>query len=323
MDKFIIGIDGGASKTFGVLLDQDGNTITKSMQVGTNLTLDQEGVPEVIVGLIKELCLNAKISLDDISAIGLGLAGASNDDGRDLLFKELDRENLTNKSIICSDAEAAYKIVCPTNYGIMLSIGTGIICYAKNLKGKTFRSAGLGHGQDKGSGYWIGEQLLWQLSLNQSAEISDHETLELAQILSKSTKDTSIDHGISNIINSEDKVSKVASLAKDICRLAENNNDLALGIILEATREAAEYIIEIKELMDYNNSELILCANGGLLENKFFRQHIVKALQFDFNSVTWALSKISPAYGAALIAAELHEIPLLLQDIIIKYRINV
>jgi len=323
LDKFIIGIDGGATKTFGVLVDQDGNTITTSMQTGTNLTLDPHGVPEIIVGLINELCLNAKISLDDLSAIGLGLAGASNDDGRDLLFKELDRESLTNKTIICSDAEAAFKIVCPTNYGIMLSAGTGIICYAKNLKGKSFRTAGLGHGQDKGSGYWIGEQLLWQLSLNQSADISDFETIELSEILTKITKDSSIDHGISNIVNSDNKVSNVASLAKDICHLAENNNDLALGIILEATREAAEYIIQIKELINYSDSELILCGNGGLLENKFFRQHIVKALQFDFSSVAWALSKISPAYGSALIASELHEIPLLLKDIVINSRINV
>ena len=323
MSKYILGIDGGASKTTGILVDDCGNTIGHSKQVGTNLSINFESVPGIILGLIKEICLNAKISLDDISAIGLGLAGASNDDGRDLLFKELDKENLSNKTIICSDAEAAYKIVCPTNYGIMLSAGTGIICYAKNIQGKSFRTAGLGHGIDKGSGYWIGEQLLWELSLNQSAEITDHETIELSQILSKISKDLSIDHGIDNIVNSEEKVRKVASLAKDICQLAENNNDLALGIILEATREAAEYIIQTKEIMDFSEDDLILYGNGGLLKNKFFRKNIVKALQFDFKSVTWALSEISPAYGAALIASDLHEIPLSLQDIVLKSKLNV
>ena len=323
MNNYIIGIDGGATKTFGVLVDGSGNTLAKANQTGTNLSLDPSGVPTIIIQLIKELCLAAKISLEDLSAVGLGLAGASNDDGRDLLFKELDRENLTKKTIICSDAEAAFKIGCPTNYGIMLSIGTGIICYSKDIKGKSFRTAGLGHGTDKGSGFWIGEQLLWQLSLNQSAEISDFETIELAEILSQNTKDLSIDHGIKNLVNSEEKVRNIAALAKDICKLAEQNNDLALGIILEATREAAEYVIQIKELMDFQETELILCGNGGLLKNKFFRQNIVKALQFDFKSITWALSEISPAYGSALIAAELHELPLILQDIVINSNINV
>ena len=322
MQRYIIGIDGGASKTMGVLLDESGNTISGCNQIGTNLTVNPDTVPQIISGLIKELCINGQVDIADISAIGLGLAGASNEEGRDLLFKELDRENLSKKTIICSDAEAAFKIVCPTNFGIMLSVGTGIICYSKDIKGQSYRTGGLGHGQDKGSGYWIGDQLLWQLSLNQSAEISDHETLELAQILSNITKEQIIDHGINILINSDEKVSNTASLAKDICRLATEENDLALGIILEATREAAEYVIQIKELMDYSEEDLILYGNGGLLKHIFFRQNIAKALQFDFKSVTWVLSELSPAYGSALIASELHEIPLLLQDIVLKTKAN-
>jgi len=323
MEQYIIGIDGGATETNGVLLNDMGDTISKSNQIGTNLSLNPSSVPQIISGLIKELCLLGKISIDDISAIGLGLAGASNEDGRDLLFKELDRENLTKKTIICSDAESAFKIVCPTNYGIMLSVGTGVICYARDIQGKSFRTGGLGHDRDKGSGFWIGEQLLWQLSLNQSAEITDHETIELANILSKTTKEQNIDHGIKNIVNSDDKVSNTASLAKDICKLAEAENDLALGIILEATREIAEYVIQIKDIMDYDEDELILHCNGGLLKNKFFRQQIAKALQFDFKSITWAFSDLSASYGSALIAAELYEIPLLLQDIVLKSKLNV
>ncbi|MAJ44878.1 MAG: hypothetical protein CMF96_09085 [Candidatus Marinimicrobia bacterium] len=322
MNKYIIGIDGGASNTLGVILDSHGNTLGVSSQVGTNLAINPEGVPTVIVALIKELCLNSKISLDDISAIGLGLAGASSDEGREMLFKYLDKERLTKKTIISSDAEAAFKILCPTNCGIMLSIGTGIICYGKDIQGRVYRTAGHGHGVDKGSGYWIGEQLLWQLSLNESAEISDYESMELSKILSKKVKDISVDHGIKSIINSEDKVKKIASLAEDVCFLAENENDLALGIILEATREAAEYLIQLKELMNLDDNEVILYGNGGLLGNQFFRRNIIKALQFDFKSITWALSQLSPAYGASLIAAELHEIPLSLHDIVLKTKKN-
>ena len=80
--------------------------------------------------------------------------------------------------------------------------------------------------------------------------------------------------------------------------------------------------IEIDD-MDYDEDDLILHCNGGLLKNKFFRQQIVKALQFDFKSVTWAFSDLSASYGSALIAAELHEVPLLLQDIVLKSKLNV
>ena len=61
MDKYIIGIDGGASKTFGILINQVGNTLTKSIKSGTNLSLNPGGVPNIILGLIKELCLNVDL----------------------------------------------------------------------------------------------------------------------------------------------------------------------------------------------------------------------------------------------------------------------
>ena len=323
MKKYIIGIDGGATKTTGIILDTNGNTLGINTQVGTNLKLDPNDAPVIILNLIRELCRSIMISTDDISTVGLGLAGASHEFGREKLFKSLDNENLTKRTILCSDAEAAFKILCPLNYGIMLSVGTGIICYGKDINGKSYRTAGLGHGKDKGSAYWIGEQLLWQLSLNESAEISDYESIELAQILSKKVSDISIDHGINSIINSEDKVSNIASLAKDVCDIAEKKNDLALGILLEATREAAEYVLQIKDLMNIQESEIILYGNGGLIKNKFFRQNIVKSLQFDFNNITWALTDLSPAYGASLIAAELFEIPLSRQDIVLKSKLYV
>ena len=57
MNKYIIGIDGGASKTTGVLVDDCGNTIGHSKQVGTNLSINFESVPGIILGLIKEICL--------------------------------------------------------------------------------------------------------------------------------------------------------------------------------------------------------------------------------------------------------------------------
>ena len=39
MNNYIIGIDGGATKTFGVLVDGSGNTLAKANQTGTNLSL--------------------------------------------------------------------------------------------------------------------------------------------------------------------------------------------------------------------------------------------------------------------------------------------
>ena len=87
---FIIGIDGGASKTQGVLFTQTGETLANIMEKGTSLTANEDSAPDRIIGLITKLCEKAGIDFDYLDAVGLGLAGASNERARDVVFGKLD-----------------------------------------------------------------------------------------------------------------------------------------------------------------------------------------------------------------------------------------
>ena len=128
-------------------------------------------------------CKGAKISFDLVDAIGLGLAGASNQDGRDLVLRKLDSLNLSQRTLIANDAEAAYEINCPGEFGILVTVGTGIICLSRNNQGKTLRVAGLGHDEgDIGSGYWMGKQAIINLSLNETSVIGDIYLEEIMKI---------------------------------------------------------------------------------------------------------------------------------------------
>ena len=155
---YIIGIDGGASNTQGILMNEKGETLATAFNKGTNLVVYGEAAAERIIHVINDLCQGAKISFDLVDAIGLGLAGASNQDGRDLVLRKLDALNLSKRTLIANDAEAAYEINCPGEFGILVTVGTGIICLSRNDQGKTLRVAGLGHDEgDIGSGYWMGK----------------------------------------------------------------------------------------------------------------------------------------------------------------------
>ena len=166
--KIYFGLDGGASSTRAVILNSNGKTLNKKkLSKGTNLKVYQNLAPKRITDLILELCHEISTSVDDISAFGFGLAAVSHDDGRELLFKELDRINIADRSILVNDAEAAYKTCCQDDVGILLTVGTGVICIAKNSNGDFVRVAGKGHDKsDVGSGYWIGKEVLLKLSFN-------------------------------------------------------------------------------------------------------------------------------------------------------------
>ena len=119
-DYYLVGIDGGGSKSRGVLFNQNGETLSKTVNLPTHLIYNDNFINERIYNIIKDLTDNAGISIDMIDALGLGLAGAKNLDGRDKLFKYLDSISLANKSVILSDAE--FKSIGFGKIEIILSI---------------------------------------------------------------------------------------------------------------------------------------------------------------------------------------------------------
>ena len=99
--------------------------------------------------LIENLITQVNIDREFIKCIGLGIAGSSDQDGRDILFKGLDRLYLSEKTLLTNDAEAAYQVCCPNNEGLLLTVGTGVICIGRASNGNFFRTAGKGHELDR------------------------------------------------------------------------------------------------------------------------------------------------------------------------------
>ena len=89
-DIYILGIDGGGSSTHACLFDAFGKTIYQMSIGGTNLHTDKENAINEICSLIKNISLESKITLDEITAFGFALAGISDENHRELLLKEFD-----------------------------------------------------------------------------------------------------------------------------------------------------------------------------------------------------------------------------------------
>ena len=313
----IIGIDGGASKTRGILMTEKGETLATAFEKGTNLVVYGETAAERIIDIISNLCQTANISFDLVDAVGLGLAGASNLDGRDQVFKKLDALNLSKRTLISNDAEAAYEINCPGEFGILVTVGTGVICLSRNNQGNTVRVAGLGHDEgDIGSGYWMGKQAIYNLVLNESSVMGDKSLEEILDIFLQSINGDDFQTGLENIQNSEDAVQIIAQLAEPVIQLADVGNTVALSIVQEATHAVANYIITLTDELNYSENNIVLAGNGSVIRNDYFRSSINDELRFQFPDIKWTFSAISPAYGAGLMAARLYDIDVSISDIL-------
>ena len=270
--KLYFGLDGGASSTRAVIIDENGKTLAKKkVSLGTNLKVFQEIAPKRITDTILDLCSEISISIDDVSAFGYGLAAVSYDMGRELLFKELDRLNIAEKSILINDAEAAYKVTCLDDVGILLTVGTGIIGIAKNSDGEFIRVAGKGHDKtDIGSGYWIGKELLLKLSFNEAIINHDQDLNELYKMVIKKFNASNLNEALEIIASDDNALSLEASLAKIVIKNS-HSNDIALSILQEATVNVADYIIDLNSMLDYKNSnDIMLFGNGKCKYGKCF-----------------------------------------------------
>ena len=316
-DKFFIGIDGGATKTVGVLFDINGKTLGSYYEEGSNLAISQEISSRRIINLINKLIENSKIKIEDICSIGIGVAGASNENGREHLFGLLDNLSLSDRTVITNDVETVYDYIWQSkNGGMLINVGTGVICIGK--KNNVFlKIAGNGHDKgDIGSAYWIAKEALLELSYKDSdINAQDYQYLLKSACSHYGVKNY---QDLINVINSnEDHVSFIASFTKKIIKMAENNeSELAIRLVQHATRVVADYIIELRDTMEYGNQDVILAGHGSVLKNSFFRKELNNALSFDFNDVKWIFLDISAAYTAGLFSARLKEFKIDRKDIV-------
>ena len=314
---YIIGIDGGGSSTEGIIFNSNGKPLAKSIIEGTNLYVYKEEAVKSILKLIDKLTQKIKINYVDITAIGLGMSGVSDLSIRDLLLRELDKIGVGDKSLVISDIETAYQLLCPKGHGILISIGTGIVCMGRNEKGKSIKVAGKGFDKgDIGSGYWIGKKIINYILLNQSILSIDDDMNEVFDMVKKKLNVPTIDLLNSAFENEGDIVYKTASLAEEVIQLASSGNDIALAVLQEATTNVSDYIIYLIDEIEYEKNNIIISAHGSVIKNNFYRNLLNDALQFELSNIHWVLSDISTAYIAGIISAKCRNIEITINDVI-------
>jgi len=314
---YILGIDGGGTNTRGVIFNNEGKLLAELNDTGSNLYVYKENGVKIIINMVKDLAKQINIDTSDISALGFGLSGISDIHNRELLLKELDKNNLSKNSLILSDTEAAYQLLCPTGQGLLLSIGTGIICLAKNKNGKIFKLAGNGFDKgDIGSGYWIGKKIINKILFNQELLTVNDDIIEIHDYIKDKLNIENINLIEEAFSDQTELVYKTACISKKIINLAKNGNDIALSVLHEGTRHIGDYIIHLVDEMNFNKENIIIAGNGSIIKNDFYRSLIVDSLKFDFNNINWIFSDIPCSFSAGILAAQGKNIDISLNKII-------
>lgn len=155
--RYLLGIDGGGTKTELLLTDLSGNEVDRLILGASNpVDIGMEATRQVLREGIRQLC--SSIDLREVSVYA-GLAGGitgNNQETVRLFLKSLGFGAVASGS----DVDTALQVCLQSGDGICLIMGTGVVAFAKRAESR-HRIAGWGYLLDKGgSGYNLGADAL-------------------------------------------------------------------------------------------------------------------------------------------------------------------
>lgn len=163
--QFLLAIDGGGSKTAGLLQCQQTGRQWHSRSGPAQLSNDFAGALHTVQQLCEQLCQSAQVQPEQITAI-IGLAGAGNPSLQQQFTQQLALPFAAWQ--LTTDAKTS---LYGANLGqpvAMLAIGTGSVGMRLHADHSEQQVGGWGFPiADEGGGAWLGQQLvktlLWQL----------------------------------------------------------------------------------------------------------------------------------------------------------------
>ncbi len=304
---YVIGIDGGGTKTNAVLCSLDGKILSETQGGPSNfqiIGLEQTAV--LILDLIQNCCRTIGCNISEIGAVVAGLAGAGRTSDQKIIFDEIlktaAQKNLNiNKLIIESDARIALEGAFSGKPGIVVIAGTGSIVFGKNEKGKIFRAGGWGRIiGDEGSGYAIGREAI-------------RAVVKCIDGYGKKTKLWNIFDYEFNLGNQEAIIEAVyrnnfalASLAPMVINAVSQRDKIAKIILKQASDDLTNVIAVVVEKINKRRSKppkRNLALIGSLFEDdnvysKFIKHDIKRKIK----GILLRSPESPPVVGAALMA---------------------
>jgi N-acetylglucosamine kinase-like BadF-type ATPase len=304
MNKYVIGADGGGTKTEIILAETTGNIIGRIVGGTSNYqVIGGEKLKAELAKLINELLQKNNVSSKNIVSLFFGLAGAGRKSDQIAIKHLFDETDFINKIEVDNDAIIALVGALGSKPGIILIAGTGSICFGKNKKGVIARSGGWGYLLgDEGSGYDIAKQAI-------IAALKQHdgrgENTALTEILKTKLNLTSIDEIIPLIYQNKLDRAAIANLAPLVFENARQGDSSAQNIIKKTGTDLGELARAVAVRLGFENDKIKLALIGSIFNQKdMLVNEIAKALY----DISWDVEVIdplfSPAIGAVISAME-------------------
>ena len=262
---YLIGIDGGGTKTLGVLTDVDGRVKATATERATN---PNDVTPAISAERLTSLCLalleQAGLTRESLAETSLffGLAGGINHGpAMERMLKEIFPEAMALR--VRSDAHILLSGEIPTGDGVCIICGTGSICFLRRGE-ELLRIGGWGYLLDSGgSGYDIGRDAL-------EAALRAFDGRGAQTLLTELLTDY-LGGPVNTRITEIYREGKpyVASCAPLVFEAAKRGDEVAAAILTRNAAKIAEYVETARRLLTPEETpEILPVVMGGSISQK-------------------------------------------------------
>lgn len=305
---YVIGIDGGGTKTAAQLADLNGAVLTESQAGPSNFqVIGVDMAAQAILDVVHACCQNIGCSLSQIGSLTVGLTGAGRTADQQRMLEGLQRlaesRNVSlPRTTIESDARIALEGAFGGRDGIIVIAGTGSIVFGKDVRGNVVRAGGWGRlVGDEGSGYAIGKE-----AFRAVAKMIDGrgKKTSLARLIAAQTGLKTQEDIIRALYKENFDIASVTPL---VTRAAQKKDRTAVGILDDAASELVEVIraaaAQMNRTRGKGRAKLRLAFIGSLLSNdNIYSKKVRSLIRRRLPQITVQESLAPPAHGAVIMS---------------------
>ena len=300
--RFVLGFDGGGTKTDCVLMDSTGKIVSRAqagpsnpLRVGFGAAIG--AVRDAARRALADAC-NAIPHSSTASAICAGLAGAGPAESAEKLRVLLASEFPEAKIQLCTDLDLALA-AAGDGPAIVLLAGTGSFAVGRNVAGETARAGGYGSQiGDEGSAYDIGRRAVLA-AMHENDRTGSDSTLGqrlLRELGCASWSDVKV-----RAQAASDEV--FPRLFSVVASLAEVGDSAAQGILRAAAFDLTLLVENLAERLKLSGTGFYLAKTGGMMgRSKFLEAQLDDRLRGAFPGAELGQLRMSPAEAAARLA---------------------
>lgn len=297
---YILGVDGGGTKTLALLGDVDGHVLARGLSGPSNA--HAVGFDEACLALESAIRLARQDHPGELSALCLGLAGAGRKEDIER-FQNWAVDQFPRTAVtVVSDAEILLMAGASSGPVLALICGTGSIVYGRTAMGDLLRAGGWGYlFGDEGSGYAIG---IAALRAVMQAYDGRGPATRLSELLLSHYGLSAPPDLVNKIYGADSPRSVVATLPDLVEQAAEQGDSVALSILDASAHELTRAIGAVYPKLGATAVPLVV-TGGTMLHGPALRKAFQRACETQGLAFRTIRYIEEPAEGALQLARKL------------------